>query len=81
MRFSEFVFAHSAKTRVDPMEFVAQLHDVVDTVIDAAMEAGVDVIDRLPWSAEEITRHVDAFVSRFVPAAEQCAESQWDDRA
>lgn len=77
MRFSEFVFAHSGKTKTDPMEFVAQLHDV----IDATMEAGLDVIDRLPWSAEEIARHVDAFVSRFVPAAEQCAESQWDDRA
>ena len=81
MRFSEFVFTHSDKIKPDPMEFVAQLHDVIDTVIDAIMEAGIDVIDKLPWNADEITRHVDAFVSRFVPPAEQCAESQWDDRA
>jgi len=81
MRLSEFVFTHSGKGKPDPMEFVTQLHDVIDTVIDTAMEAGADVIDKLPWSAEEITRHVDAFVTRFVPAAEQCAESQWDDKA
>lgn len=81
MRFTEFIFAQSGKTKLDPMEFVAQLHDVIDTVIDATMEVGVDVIDKLPWTAEEITRHVDAFVGRFVPAAERCAESAWDDKA
>ena len=81
MRFSEFVYAHSNKTKADPMEFVAHVHDVIDTVIDAAMDASADVIDKLPWTAEEITHHVDAFVGRFVPAAEQCAESYWDDKA
>ena len=81
MRFSEFVYAHSNKTKADPMEFVAHVHDAVDAVLDVALDYAVRYGDRLPWSADEITRHVEAFISKHVPAAEKCAESQWDDRA
>lgn len=67
--------------RIDSAEFVDQVHDAVEAVLDVALDFAVRYGDRLPWSADEITRHVEAFISKHVPDAEKYAESQWDDRA
>jgi hypothetical protein len=63
----------------DPERFVADIHDLIDRVMEHAVDAAVYFADWLPWNAEEITRHVDDFVSRSVPRAERCFEDAWDD--
>ena len=80
MRRNAF-FNNKHRNPVDSAEFVTHVHDAVDAVIDTALDYAVRFSDRLPWSADEITRHVDAFVSKHVPDAERCAESAWDDNA
>jgi hypothetical protein len=72
-------FARGWRASQDPAEFVNELHDALDTVVDRALDLTLAVAGRLPWTAEEITRHVDAFVSRHVPDAERCVERGWDD--
>jgi hypothetical protein len=78
MRRRQF-FSNGYRRAQNPDEFVADIHDVIDNVMERAMDAALKFADQLPWSAEEITKHVDAFVNRHVPGAERCAEERWDD--
>jgi hypothetical protein len=69
---------HRAGRSADQM--VNEIHDAIDYVMERAMDAAFMVVDRVPWSADEITRRVEAFVNKHVPNAEQCVEDSWDDR-
>ncbi len=80
MRFSDFAFARK-RSAIDSDQFVAHVHEAVEKIIDVTLDSALKFSDRLPWTAEEITSQVEAFVSKHVPSAERCAESAWDDKA
>jgi hypothetical protein len=63
-----------------PDELVADLHDVIEGVMERAMDAAFKFSAYVPWSAEDITRHVDDFVNRHVADVERCVEDTWDDK-
>ena len=78
MRRAHF-FSHGWRAAHDPDRFVADVHEVIGEVMERAMDVAFTVVDRVPWTADEITKHVEAFVNRHVPDAERCAQDAWDD--
>lgn len=72
-------FSHGYRRARNPEELVSEIHDVIDGVMERAMDVAFKVAECVPWSADEITRRVDDFVSRHVPEAERCVEDTWDD--
>jgi hypothetical protein len=78
MRFNDFVFKCSRRAPLDPAEFVSTVQRIIDTAVDAAMDGVYEALDGIPWTAEEMTRHVESFVNRWAPPSER-AESTWSD--
>jgi hypothetical protein len=72
-----FSYAHRASR--EPEELISDIHEVIDRVMERAMDAAFKVTEYVPWSADEITRHVEDFVNKHVPDAERCVEDSWDD--
>jgi hypothetical protein len=78
MRRSHF-YSYGRRAVRDPDKFVADMHEALGEVMERAMDIAFKVIDHVPWTADEITNHVEDFVNRHVPDAERCAQDAWDD--
>jgi hypothetical protein len=83
MRYRDFAFSRTRRA-IDPDVFVTRMNEAVEMVIDVTLDTALKFSDHLPWSADEITSHVEAFVSKYVPDLERCPGSErasWDDQA